>query len=99
MATPTSTWWTWKAARHGGSPHARMPKMARGAARPLARGPQMSFAPRFSPDGRRIAFSMPGIGNPDTNVWDGEGAPPRRLTTIPGTDTAPSFSPDGTQIV
>jgi TolB protein len=38
-------------------------------------------------------------GNSDIYVVDAGGGTPRRLTTSPGIDTSPSFSPDGSRIV
>ena len=62
-------------------------------------GTTMSFAPRFSPDGSRLAFSAALGGNTDILVADVSGAGVARLTTSPGLDTAPSYSPDGSRIV
>jgi Tol biopolymer transport system component len=58
------------------------------------------YNPRFSPDGRRIAFSSRRSGDVE-EIWlasaDGSGA--RRLTHGPGTrQTLPAWSPDGRQI-
>ena len=44
-------------------------------------------------------FSMAQAGNTDIYVVDLLGGPPRRLTSAPGADTSPSFSPDGRRIV
>ena len=60
----------------------------------------MVFAPRFSPDGGKVAFSVERGGNSD--IYRDEPAQPRarrRLTSDPSIDTSPSFSPDGSQIV
>ena len=59
----------------------------------------ISFAPRFSSDGSRIAFSMMNGSNTDIYVVGAGGGAAQRLTTAPGVDTSPSFSPDGSQIV
>ncbi len=58
----------------------------------------MSFASRYSPDGRTVVFSLARNGNTDIYVTR-PGATPQRLTSAPSIETAPSFSPDGTQIV
>ncbi len=59
----------------------------------------MTFAPRFSPDGRWIVFSMAVANNTDIYRVSAGGGRPERLTSSPGIDTAPCFSPDGSKIV
>ena len=73
--------------------------VATGDERLLVPGNAITFAPRFSPDGRDIIFSMASGGNTDIYVVGANGGTPRRLTTAPGADTSPSFSPDGRRIV
>jgi dipeptidyl aminopeptidase/acylaminoacyl peptidase len=61
---------------------------------------------RWSPDGRRLAFvseradaDADRVNNSDVYVVDAtKGATPVRLTTWPGPDNAPVWSPDGTSI-
>ena len=60
---------------------------------------QMTFAPRFSPDGSRVVLSMTVNGNSDIYevvLTTGEA---RRLTRSNAIDTAASYSPDGKWIV
>ena len=59
----------------------------------------MVFAPRFSPDGGKVAFSVERGGNSDIFVMDLRNHATSRLTADPAIDTSPSFSPDGSQVV
>ena len=70
-----------------------------GQERPLIQNDAISFAPRFSPDGGRIVYSMMLGANADIYIAPAAGGVPQRLTTSPGVDTDPSFSPDGSEIV
>jgi dipeptidyl aminopeptidase/acylaminoacyl peptidase len=64
--------------------------------------------PAWSPDGSRVAFVSNRTDNPDdnydTDIWvvaadnDDHGAKLLQITTNPGPDATPSWSPDGTQI-
>jgi dipeptidyl aminopeptidase/acylaminoacyl peptidase len=64
--------------------------------------------PAWSPDGRRIAFTSNRSSDPDSNyntdIWvvaadaADQGATLLQVTTNPGPDAAPAFSPDGTLI-
>jgi TolB protein len=65
----------------------------------LGNFPGMSFAPRFSPDGSKVAMSISADGNTDIYEMDIRGRGLRRLTNTPAIDTSPCYSPDGTQIV
>jgi TolB protein len=60
--------------------------------------PGMTFAPRFSPDGQRVAMSLSQNGKSDIYTMNLGGGSPQKLTSSPGIDTSPSFSPDGSQI-
>ena len=52
-----------------------------GIARRLTSGPGYSSFPRFSPDGKQIAFTSQYDGNTEVYVMPGEGGTPKRLTT------------------
>lgn len=60
--------------------------------------PNMTFAPRFSPDGNKVIMSMAGNGNTDIYEMDLRNRKSRQLTTNTAIDTAPSYAPDGRQI-
>ncbi len=52
-----------------------------GIARRLTSGPGYSSFPRFSPDGKQLAFTSQYDGNTEVYVMPGEGGAPKRLTT------------------
>jgi eukaryotic-like serine/threonine-protein kinase len=56
--------------------------------------------PRFSPDGKQVAFEWDGVdgSNRDIYIKRSGSAEPFRLTSDPGDDEAPVWSPDGRQI-
>ena len=58
-----------------------------------------TFAPRWSPDGRTILYSMAVNGNTDIYSVSAQGGASKRLTDAPGIDVGGSYSPDGRQIV
>jgi len=55
--------------------------------------------PKFSPDGKLIAFSASYGGNVDVYVVPAEGGEPKRLTWHPGADQVQGWTPDGKNIV
>ncbi len=57
--------------------------------------PGMTFAPRFSPDGKKIIMSFAKDGNSDIYTMDLESRIVDRITNHPSIDTSPSYSPDG----
>jgi len=58
--------------------------------------------PAFSPDGKRLAYSMRGVSSHDDSfhvfVRDLPGGAPRQLTDSPANDLSPVWSPDGASI-
>ena len=58
-------------------------------------GKSNTGTPRWSPDGRRIAFDARSGEAADIYVIDADGGPPRRVTTESSDDVVPSWSHDG----
>jgi TolB protein len=60
----------------------------------------MSFAPRFSPDGQQVIMSLQSDDGVYSNIYmmDLRSKHMRQITNIPAINTAPSFSPDGSRI-
>ncbi|MFW5947853.1 MAG: S41 family peptidase, partial [Gemmatimonadota bacterium] len=56
-------------------------------------------SPRFSPDGRWLAFTGEYDGNADVYVVPVEGGAPVRLTWHPGDDMVRDWTPDGTGVL
>jgi Tol biopolymer transport system component len=56
--------------------------------------------PAFSPDGKRIAFSVCAVGGTGCDIWlaDVDGSDQSQLTTAESTELAPGWFPDGEQI-
>ncbi|MFZ2490946.1 MAG: PDZ domain-containing protein [Thermoanaerobaculia bacterium] len=67
--------------------------------RRLTSHPGVEGNPRFSPDGKLIAFSGEYDGNVDVYIVAAEGGVPQRLTWHPGEDLPQGFTPDGAAVV
>lgn len=68
----------------------------------ITTGPYDDSEPAWSPDGRTLAFTSKRSKEPDLDdnsdiflIAPAAGETPRALTSSPGADTAPAFSPDG----
>lgn len=59
----------------------------------------MSYAPRYSPDGKKLIFSLSERGSSSIYVMDLETGGIQRLTKNRCIDTSPCYSPDGKYIV
>ena len=70
-----------------------------GKTQPLHAPPGQYFAPRFSPDGKRLAFSMNNGKGADIWVKDLDRDTPSRLSFLPGVNNRPVWTPDGKNIV
>jgi tricorn protease len=70
-----------------------------GAARRLTSHVGEELYPKFSPDGKWIAFTGEYDGNPDVYVISAEGGEPKRLTFHPSNDIVLGWTPDGKNIL
>ena len=63
--------------------------------------PGMTFAPRFSPDGKKIimSYSDPNVGNSEIYIMDLATRVSKRVTNSSAIDVSASFSPKGNKIV
>src|SRR3954469_8792320 len=71
-----------------------------GEARPFTGGPRTDNTPRWSPDGRTLAFLSDRLedGRQQIYVLDRAGGEARRLTDLHGEINELEWSPDGTQL-
>jgi tricorn protease len=70
-----------------------------GAARRLTSHVGDEVFPKFSPDGKWIAFTGEYEGNPDVYLVSAEGGEPKRLTYHPSNDIVLGWTPDGKNIL
>ncbi len=70
-----------------------------GQARRLTAHPGEEVFPKFSPDGKWIAFTGDYDGNTDVFVMPAAGGEPKRLTYHPGADLVLGWTPDGKRIL
>jgi len=71
----------------------------KGVARRLTVHPASDVMPRFSPDGRWVAFTSNRCGNWDVFVVAADGGKPRQLTFRTGTDVVVTWTPDSRFVV
>src|SRR3984885_6581300 len=65
----------------------------------LTTGPGEKSNPRFSPDGKWIAFTGQYGGNSNVFVMPASGGTPRQITFDPGADDVEGWTPDGKNIL
>lgn len=68
------------------------------APRQITSGTHRDSAPRWSPDGRELAFVSDRSGTSQIYLLDLAGGEPRQLTDLPRGATDPVWSPDGTRL-
>jgi tricorn protease len=77
----------WSSSRQGGAAHR------------LTSGPGDKLYPKYSPDGKWIAFTASYDGNPDIYVIPSGGGEPKRLTFHPSNDIVLGWTPDGKSVL
>ena len=82
-----------------GNPRVYILDMSTGQQQRLGSFGQMTFAPRFSPDGSTVAFSVENNGATNIYAMPVGSNQPSQLTSGAAIDTSPSYSPDGSRIV
>jgi len=83
-----------------GQPQVYLLQIETGQRELVANFPNMTFAPRFSPDGQKVIMSLlRDDGNSNIFTMDLRSRNTTRLTNSAAIDTSPSYSPDGSQIV
>ena len=80
-------------------PHVYLFNIETGQRETVGDFPNMSFAPRFSPDGQKVVMSLQDGANANIFALDLSSRRTTRLTDAKAIDTSPSYSPDGSQIV
>jgi serine/threonine-protein kinase len=70
-----------------------------GKTQPFQSRADVYFTPRFSPDGKRLAFVTATAHGSDISVRELDRDIPRRLTFLPGQNVQPVWTPDGENIV
>ncbi len=70
-----------------------------GAPRPVAQGGESASQPRFSPDGKRLAFLSDGADGAQVAVARADGKHLKVVTRIPGGVSEFDWSPDGRSLV
>src|SRR5690606_21989869 len=83
-----------------GQPQVYLLQIETGQRELVANFPNMTFAPRFSPDGQKVIMSLlKEDGNSNIFTMDLRSRNTTRLTNSNAIDTSPSYSPDGSQVV
>jgi Tol biopolymer transport system component len=70
-----------------------------GKVRPLRTNLAVYTSPRFAPDGRRLAVTLLQNGKTDVWIYDLDRDTMSRLTSAPGNNHSPIWTPDGKHIV
>ena len=93
------TFFSYRNLKNGLKPSVYIYELSTGKIDILGEFEGMSFAPRFSPDGKKLVMSLAQNGSTNIYVMNLNSRELKQLTKGRSIDTSPSFSPDGTKIV
>jgi len=84
----------------GNTPRVYLQRMDVAQRELVGKFPNMTIAPRFSPDGQKVIMSLlQDNGSANIYAMDLRSRTTTRLTSTPAIDTAASYSPDGSKVV
>ena len=93
------TFFSYSGVNAGLKPSVYLYNLTNGKIEILGEFPGMSFAPRFSPDGKDLIMSLAENGSTNIYMMNLNSRKTKQLTEGRYIDTSPSFSPDGEKIV
>jgi TolB protein len=96
---PSGQWLVYASTRHRETSDLYLKRIDGTAVTQLTADPANEVMPKFSPDGRRVAFASDKAGNWDIYIIDVEGGQPVQITNSPAHELHPSWSPDGRRLV
>jgi len=91
-------WMVYDSSLNGNQDIYKMP-IGGGEPEQLTSDPSDEFLPRWSPDGREIAFFYWKRGNRDLTLMMADGSKFQQLTNDPASESYPNWSPDGQRLV
>jgi TolB protein len=97
--SPTEQQITYMSYSREGQPRVVLMDLRTGQQSVLGNFPNMTFAPRFSPDGQRVVMSFQEGGSARLTELDLRSRQMRGLTDARAIDTGPCYSPDGRNVV
>lgn len=95
---PTGKWMVFASTRHSEKPAIYLQRVDGTSVTQLTADGSDNAQPRFSPDGKSIAFCSTRNGSWDLYTMDLDGRNVVQVTSGPAQDMHPSFSPDGSRI-
>ncbi len=81
-----------------GRPHIFLQRFGTAQAVPLVKADSLATGIDFSPDGKRIAYTLASVESAQIWVAQADGSGARQITNSPYINSSPSWSPDGKRI-